>query len=119
VQYPATTLLSIASSGPVKAEENFYSYMDVVKQAIDYFGNSTSLPPSYTGSDCNNAFRAAAEEVMMKNYSQLAVDFSTCSNITSDMDRTNLLSLLMGNVQVFLYVARSCVTNRIKEVYSL
>jgi hypothetical protein len=96
-KYPSVTDGSIASSAPVTATVNFSGYMDVVAQAIEFFG----------GQKCLNAFTSAADEVY-KLYSQgvksegmkkLAADFSVCHDITSMKDVAVLLSDLMGNVQ--------------------
>jgi len=96
-KYPSVTDGSIASSAPVNAVVNFSGYMDVVAQAIEYFG----------GKQCLNAFTSAADEVH-KLYSQgvksegmkkLSTDFAVCHDITSMKDVAVLLSDLMGNVQ--------------------
>lgn len=97
LKYPQITVGSIASSAPLTAKTNFYEYMEVVGDAINYF----------SGPECYNAFSSAAKSVMdfavggpgSDGYSTLAEDFGLCSAMASEKDLQILLSDLMGNVQ--------------------
>lgn len=97
LKYPQVTVGSIASSAPLTAKTNFYEYMEVVGDAINYF----------SGQKCYDAFSSAAKSVMelaaggpgSEGYSTLAKDYSLCSPMTSEKDLQILLSDLMGNVQ--------------------
>lgn len=88
---------SIASSAPLTAKTNFFEYMEVVANSIEYF----------SGDECNKAFESAAEKVAKyasegpgsSGYLKLDQDFVTCSPMTDSKDLSILLSDLMGNVQ--------------------
>jgi hypothetical protein len=94
LKYPQVTLGSIASSAPLTAKTNFYEYMEVVGDAINYF----------SGKKCYEAFVSASESVAKlasgsSGYKSLESDFKICSPMSSEKDLTILLSDLMGNVQ--------------------
>jgi serine protease 16 len=97
LKYPQITYGSIASSAPLIAKTNFYEYMEVVSDAIDYF----------SGKQCNDAFRTAAEAVAQlgaggpgsSGYATLETDFHICKPMENEKDLTILLSDLMGNIQ--------------------
>lgn len=97
LKYPSVTYGSVASSAPLNAKTNFFEYMEVVGQSINYF----------SGADCYNAFETAANQVSKLTSSgydstdmrQFESDFGSCNQIKSDLDLAVFLSNLMGNVQ--------------------
>jgi serine protease 16 len=97
LKYPSVTLGSIASSAPLTSKTNFYEYMEVVGDAINYF----------SGPQCFAAFDSASRAIMdlaaegpgSAGYATLEKDYNVCSSMTDAKDLTILLSDLMGNVQ--------------------
>jgi len=53
LKYPSVAVGSIASSAPLSAKTNFFEYMEVVANSIEYF----------SGTSCNSAFQMAADTV--------------------------------------------------------
>jgi len=94
LKYPSITFGSIASSAPVTAKTNFYEYMDVVAQSIDYF-DETHM--------CNTQLASAAQTVAdlvrSGDYNKLSTDFKTCAPLESRLDISTFMSVLMGNIQ--------------------
>ena len=84
LKYPSITQGSIASSAPVRAEENFSQYMDVVAEALLYFG----------GQACYNAFEEAANDIAhlasggagSDGMAKLEKDFKLCKAIENEND---------------------------------
>jgi serine protease 16 len=97
LKYPHVSVGSIASSAPLTAKTNFYEYMEVVADAINYF----------SGQACNDAIQVASEKIASlaaqepgsDGYLKLQKDFQICSPLSGDKDVSILMSDLMGNVQ--------------------
>jgi len=97
LKYPQVSVGSIASSAPLTSKTNFYEYMEVVGDAINYF----------SGKQCYDAFvsastsiaQLAAEGPGSSGYATLEKDFNVCSPMTSEKDLQILMSDIMGNVQ--------------------
>lgn len=97
LKYPSVTHGSIASSAPVRAKANFKEYMDVVGEAMLYFG----------GQECYDAFEKAANHVSKlagdgpgsEGMKQLETDFQTCSSIENELDLATFESNVMGTAQ--------------------
>ena len=93
-KYPHLTIGSVASSAPLRAVDDFYAYMDVVADAMVYFGGWT----------CREALAqaviAVSEKIKAGEYAQLKKDFKLCDPITSPKDVWVFESNLMGNIQV-------------------
>lgn len=97
LKYPSITHGSIASSAPVRAKANFYEYMDVVGEAMLYFG----------GQSCYNAFENAANHITKLSdegfgsdgMKQLEKDFKTCGPIENELDLATFQSNVMGTAQ--------------------
>ena len=96
LKYPHIADGSIASCAPLTAKANFFEYMEVVNDALEYFSDVT----------CPAAIRNAAEDISeliaggSSGFQQLDLLFDTCAPITSEKDVSILLSNLMGNIQV-------------------
>lgn len=96
--YPHITVGAIASSAPLKAETNFFGYMEVVADSIE------SMAAGNSGAACNAAIEAAAKTIANllespTGMQQLSADFKTCAPLNSTADASILLSDLMGNIQ--------------------
>lgn len=97
LKYPSVTHGSIASSAPVRAKANFYEYMEVVGEAMLYFG----------GQECYDSFEEAANMVTKlanegpgsDGMKQLETDFQTCDPIENELDLATFESNVMGTAQ--------------------
>lgn len=97
LKYPSITQGSIASSAPVRAEENFSQYMDVVGEALLYFG----------GQACFNAFEEASNAIAQlasggpgsDGMAKLEKDFQLCKAIQNENDLAVFYMNMMGIVQ--------------------
>lgn len=97
LKYPQVTVGSIASSAPLTSKTNFYEYMEVVGDAINYF----------SGQECYDAFSSASKAIMelaaggpgSSGYATLEKDYNLCSPMSSEKDLSIMLSDIMGNVQ--------------------
>lgn len=97
LKYPSITLGSIASSAPLTAKTNFYEYMEVVGDALKYFG----------GQSCYDKFEEASNEIAnlsskgigSQGMLKLEKDFELCSSVTNELDLAVFFSDIVGNVQ--------------------
>ena len=97
LKYPSITQGSIASSAPVRAEENFSQYMDVVAEAMIHYG----------GQPCYNAFEEAANEIAKlaaegigsDGMAKIEKDFNTCTKIKDELDLATFMANTMGLTQ--------------------
>ncbi len=101
LKYPSITQGSIASSAPVRAEENFSQYMDVVADSLIYFG----------GQACYNGFEDAANTIAQlasegpgsEGMTKLEKDFNLCKSIKNENDLAvfymNIMGITQGVVQ--------------------
>eukprot|EP01102_Stenamoeba_stenopodia_P004785 TRINITY_DN1514_c0_g1_i1.p1 TRINITY_DN1514_c0_g1~~TRINITY_DN1514_c0_g1_i1.p1 ORF type:complete len:334 (-),score=89.52 TRINITY_DN1514_c0_g1_i1:142-1143(-) len=92
LKYPQITDMSVASSSPVQATEDFFGYLDVVDTSIQYF----------TGEVCLNLISNATYQIetMLKTVDgqqQLQQMFNTCTPLNNTDDISNFMSILMGN----------------------
>eukprot|EP01129_Flabellula_baltica_P004404 TRINITY_DN1528_c0_g1_i14.p1 TRINITY_DN1528_c0_g1~~TRINITY_DN1528_c0_g1_i14.p1 ORF type:complete len:381 (+),score=77.43 TRINITY_DN1528_c0_g1_i14:726-1868(+) len=94
LKYPHATIGSVASSAPVEAVVDFYEYLDVVDQSLNYF----------VGKECDELISNATQQVQYLLGSQsgrktLEKLFNTCEPIVSDNDVSTFMSNLMGDFQ--------------------
>jgi thymus-specific serine protease len=94
LKYPHLTLGSVASSAPVQARMDFHQYMEVVSDALVYFG----------GWPCRDALARAvkvtAAKLRAQEYLRLQQDFKLCGPIETPRDAWVFETNLMGNIQV-------------------
>jgi len=94
LKYPHLVKGSVASSAPVQAEVDFLQYMEVVGQALVYFGGQTCYD------NVLNATTKIAELIELGEFEQLRTDFNTCTLLTNDAQNLSVFqSNLMGNFQ--------------------
>jgi hypothetical protein len=98
LKYPSVTHGSVASSAPLTAKANFFEYMEVVSDSLEYFSHSNT---------CNSAIAEASRQVAnlakqgsgSQGWAQLEKDFGACAPLQTEQDISILMSDLMGNVQ--------------------
>ncbi|KAL6061256.1 Thymus-specific serine protease [Balamuthia mandrillaris] len=92
LKYPHITLASVASSAPVLATLDFFQYLDVVEQSLNYF----------TGIQCEENIQTATQTIQKmlqsaSGQSQLQKLFNTCTVPRVQEDISTFMSNLMGN----------------------
>lgn len=99
LKYPHITDGSIASSAPLTAKANFFEYMEVVNDALEYYSDAT-CPAALSMAAGGIAELAADGGGGGSGWQQLDQLFVTCAPISSEKDVSILMSNLMGNIQV-------------------
>jgi len=92
VKFPQMTVGSVASSAPVQAELDFFQYLDVVDQSLDYI----------TGKECDQRITMASNAIatMLKTTDgtkKLETLFGICKPLNGEKDIATFISNLMGN----------------------
>jgi len=92
LKYPHMTLGSIASSAPVRAELDFYQYLDVVDKSL----------ANITGEECDQRIQQASSIIqsMLKTTAgtrKLESLFNICQPLNGEKDIATFISNLMGN----------------------
>jgi len=90
-KYPHLISASIASSGPVNAEVDFYQYLAVVQDSLKFYGSDQCVS--------NIALATAKIQALTKDsdgISTLSKMFNTCSQMTQN-DIPNFMQSLAGN----------------------
>jgi len=94
LKYPQITIASVASSAPVNAVLDFYQYLQVVDQSLDYF----------SGKRCNELISEATNQIQQllktaSGQSRLQSLFNLCAPFSSVLDQYTFMEALMGNWQ--------------------
>eukprot|EP01136_Pigoraptor_vietnamica_P001225 Opistho-1_new@27578 len=92
-KYPHLFHASVDSSGPVLAELDFYQYLEVVENALRYYG----------GDACVNSVASAISSIQTliatkEGKEQLATTFKTCDPIATVDDVPNFMQTMAGNI---------------------
>ena len=96
LKYPSVTQGSIASSAPLLAKTDFYEYMEVVGEALRYFGGDKCFDMMTEASHFIAELLNSGPGLTWK---QIEKDFELCSPLESTNDVSILLSNLMGYIQ--------------------
>ncbi|EGC33895.1 hypothetical protein DICPUDRAFT_36006 [Dictyostelium purpureum] len=92
IKYPHLVDITIASSGPVNPEVNFYQYLQVVQN---------SLQQTNGGAECVQNIAIATDKVQsllqQDNYGGVETLFDLCSQLENANDVANFMNSLAGN----------------------
>lgn len=91
LKYPHLIDASVASSGPVNAEVDFYQYLEVVEDSLVYYGQQICVDNIQAATDKIQALAAATDGL-----SSLSAMFNTCNPIQTE-DVPNFFQSLAGN----------------------
>jgi len=91
LKYPHLIDASVASSGPVLAEVDFYQYLEVVQNSLAYYGGSQCVANIASATQRIQALTTTASGL-----ASLANLFDTCAPI-SQKDIPNFMQTLAGN----------------------